>query len=395
MTATPRAILIVLDSVGIGALPDAAEFGDTGTNTVGHIAEHTPDFRLPHLEALGLGNIDPGINLPSAEQPKAAFGRAVEQSKGKDTTTGHWEIAGQVLHQPFRTFPEGFPPELMKPFEERIGRGSLGNTTASGTVIINELGDEHVQTGKPIVYTSADSVFQIAAHESIISVDELYRICEVARELCRGEFAVGRVIARPFVGESGNYTRTANRKDFSLQPPGKTVLRLAHEAGMKVKAVGKMNDIYAGDGITDYVKTKDNMEGVDRTLEYMAEADGGLIFTNLVDFDMHFGHRRDVPGYAQCLREFDARLPEILAAMRPEDLLIITADHGNDPTHTGTDHTREYVPILAIGDAVPAGQNLGTRATFADIGATLGHWLGLPATEFGEPFLKLPQTVQS
>ena len=395
MTATPRAILIVLDSVGIGALPDAAEFGDSGTNTVGHIAERTEDFRLPHLEALGLGNIDPGILLPPAEHPQAAFGRAAEQSKGKDTTTGHWEIAGQILHEPFRTFPQGFPPELMEPFEARIGRGSLGNTTASGTVIINELGDEHVQSGKPIVYTSADSVFQVAAHESVIPVDELYRICEVARELCMGEFAVGRVIARPFIGESGNYTRTANRKDFSLQPPGATVLRLASDAGLKVKAVGKMNDIYAGDGITNYVKTKDNMDGVDRTLEYMAEADGGIIITNLVDFDMHFGHRRDVPGYAQCLREFDARLPEILAAMRPDDLLIITADHGNDPTHTGTDHTREYVPVLAIGEAVPAGQNLGTRATFADIGATLGHWLGLPPTEFGEPFLKLPQTVPS
>lgn len=390
-----RIILIVLDSVGIGELPDAADFGDVGSNTVGHIVAGLPGFRLPHLEQLGLGNIRPEVGLPAAASPTAAFGYAAERSLGKDTTTGHWEIGGLILKEPFRTFPDGFPKDLMSAFEARIGRGTLGNKTASGTVIINELGDEHVRTGKPIVYTSADSVFQIAAHESVIPLEEQYRINQIARELCTGPYAVGRVIARPFEGESGNYYRTSNRRDFSLTPPDKTIFKTAFEAGMDVLAVGKMNDIYAGDGMTGYVKTKNNMEGVDRTLEYMNGDNKGVILTNLVDFDMLYGHRRDVPGYGKCLQEFDARLPEILDAMRADDILLITADHGNDPSFTGTDHTREYVPVLVYGKEIDAGTNLGRLDSFSDIGATMADLLGLAPTPSGHSFRpnlsKIPQ----
>lgn len=382
-----RVILLVLDSVGIGYLPDADKFGDVGANTVGHIAQQLPGFELPNLQSLGLGNIHPDVNLPPVSTPKAAYGRAIEVSPGKDTTTGHFEIAGVVVKEPFPTFDQsGFPPELMDAFHARIGTGSLGNYAASGTVIINDLGDEHVATGKPIVYTSADSVFQIAAHEDVIPVDRLYEICEIARELCTGDFAVGRVIARPFIGADGNYTRTANRRDFSRQPPGRSVLRIAKEKGLKVKAVGKMKDIYAGDGITDYVKTANNMEGVDRTLEYLAEPESGIILTNLVDFDMHYGHRRDLPGYGKCLQEFDARLPELLNAMREDDVLIITADHGNDPSFKGTDHTREYVPVLVYGNLV-APLPLGTLSSFADLGASMSEMLGLESTPAGQSFL--------
>lgn len=384
-----RVILIVLDSVGIGALPDAPDFGDAGTNTVGHIAKAIPGFSLPNLQALGLGNIHADVHLPPSDEPQAAFGRAVEVSPGKDTTTGHFEIAGVTLEQAFPTFPNGFPPELMGPFEAKIGVGTLGNKTASGTTIINELGDEHVRTGKPIVYTSADSVFQIAAHEDIIPVDRLYEICEAARELCDGEFGVGRIIARPFIGKNGDYARTSNRRDFSLLPPGTTVLRLAKDAGMEVKAVGKMNDIYSGDGITAYVKTKDNMEGMDKTLAYLSEPEGGIVLTNLVDFDMLYGHRRDVEGYAQCLREFDARLPELLAALREDDVLFITADHGNDPTHTGTDHTREHVPVLVYGECIEAGKSMETLDSFADLGASMADMLGLDPTPSGDSFYPL------
>ncbi|MCL4113172.1 UNVERIFIED_CONTAM: hypothetical protein GTU68_051189, partial [Idotea baltica] len=374
-------------SVGIGYLPDADQFGDVGSNTLGHIAQQIPGFSLPNLQALGLGNIHPDVHLPAVDQPQAAYGRAVEVSPGKDTTTGHFEIAGVIVKDPFPTFDQhGFPAELMDAFHDQIGVESLGNYAASGTVIIHDLGDEHVATGKPIVYTSADSVFQIAAHEDVIPIERLYEICEIARELCSGDYAVGRVIARPFVGSNGNYTRTANRRDFSRQPPGRTVLRSAMEAGHKVKAVGKMKDIYAGDGVTDYVKTANNHEGVDRTIEYLAEPDGGLIITNLVDFDMHFGHRRDLPGYGNCLQEFDARLPEILDALRDDDVLIITADHGNDPSFPGTDHTREYVPVLVVGKAVENAP-IETLNSFADIGATMAHMLNLEATPSGKSFL--------
>lgn len=382
-----RVILIVLDSVGIGALPDAAAFKDAGANTLGNIASRIPGFRLPNLEALGLGNIGPESGLPPHPTPKAAFGKADEASPGKDTTTGHWEIGGLILETSFPFFSEGFPPEIMEPFEAQIGTKTLGNVPASGTVIINELGDEHVRTGYPIVYTSADSVFQIAMHEAVIPVERQYEICQIARDLLRGPYEVGRVIARPFLGENGDYHRTSNRKDFSISPPGKTVLRLAMEAGLEVSGVGKIIDIYANDGITRHVKTKNNMEGVDRTLEYMAEQPEGLIMTNLVDFDMLFGHRRNVAGYGNALEEFDARVPELEAALRPDDILIITADHGNDPTHHGTDHTREYVPILAWGDSIQAGAQLGIRKTFADIGATIAEILNLPPTQDGTSFL--------
>lgn len=382
-----RVILLVLDSVGIGYLPDAADFGDVGANTVGHIAQQIPGFELPNLQSLGLGNIHPDVHLSSVLNPKAAYGRAIEVSPGKDTTTGHFEIAGVVVEEPFPTFDQkGFPPELMDAFHAAIGTGSLGNYAASGTVIINDLGDEHVATGKPIVYTSADSVFQIAAHEEVIPLERLYEICEIARELCSGDFAVGRIIARPFLGSKGDYTRTSNRRDFSRQPPGRSVLRIAYDKGMKVKAVGKMKDIYAGDGITDYVKTANNMEGIDRTIEYLKEPEGGIILTNLVDFDMHFGHRRDLPGYGKCLQEFDVRLPEILNAMRDDDVLIITADHGNDPSYKGTDHTREYVPVLVYGQPIQ-NKELGTLSSFANIGASMADMLGLEeSTPAGQSF---------
>lgn len=381
-----RVILIVLDSVGVGALPDAADFGDAGTNTVGHIARETAGFALPNLQQLGLGNL-PGLDaLPAVDAPTGAFARAAEQSPGKDTTTGHWEISGLILDQPFPAFPDGFPANMMRAFEKKIGRPVLGNYAASGTVVIEELGVQHMATGFPIVYTSADSVFQIAMHEQVIPIERQYEICQIARDMLRDELAVGRVIARPFVGEGrGAFTRTSNRRDFSLKPPGKTVLRLCMEAGQTVKAVGKMWDIFAEDGMTHHIKTKDNMEGVDRTLAYMRESDPGIVLTNLVDFDMHYGHRRDVPGYANCLVEFDRRLPELLAALRDDDLLLITADHGNDPTHTGTDHTREYVPILAAGAPVKPGA-FGTRESFADIGATIADLLRLPATRDGRSF---------
>lgn len=372
--------MIVLDSVGIGALPDAADFGDVGSDTLGHIIRDVPGFRLPNLAALGLGHCEPELGLPDMGLPRAAFGKAAERSPGKDTTTGHWEIGGIILETPFPTFPDGFPRSFMESFEGLIDRRTIGNYSASGTTIINELGDEHLASGKPIVYTSADSVFQIAMHQELIPIEEQYRICQIARDMLHGpELAVGRVIARPFIGNSGNYTRTANRRDFSLQPPGETVFSLAAAAGLPVRAVGKMNDIYAGHGITEYVKTANNMEGVDCTLDYMRDTRDGIILTNLVDFDMLYGHRRDPKGYANCLMEFDARIPEILGAMQSDDLLIITADHGNDPTFTGTDHTREYVPVLAYGHEIEA-RALGIRESFADMGATMAEALDLDAT---------------
>jgi len=375
-----------MDSVGIGALPDAAEFGDEGSNTLGHIAETVPGFSIPNLCKLGIENCRPGLNLPVSNQPIGAYGSAKEVSLGKDTTTGHWEITGIEMQQPFPTFPEGFPPRILDLFEKKTGRATIGNTAASGTTIINELGDEHVKTGKPIVYTSADSVFQIAAHEEIIPIDEQYEICLMAREILSGKDAVGRVIARPFIGQSGNYQRTANRKDFSLTPPGNTVLKQTIAAGKNVMAVGKINDIMAGDGISEYVKTANNMEGVDRTIEYMHSRKPGLIFTNLVDFDTHFGHRRDASGYAKALEEFDARIPELMSGLGENDVLIFTADHGNDPTFKGTDHTREYIPILVYGSNVEGGSYFGSRNSFADIGATIAELLEVGPPDFGQSF---------
>ncbi|MBE3587986.1 MAG: phosphopentomutase [Thermoanaerobacteraceae bacterium] len=372
-----RVTLIVLDSVGVGALPDAARYGDEGSNTLAHIARDVGGLHLPHLGALGLGNILAIEGVPPAGKPGAAYGRMAEASAGKDTTTGHWEIAGLLLERPFPVYPRGFPPEIIRPFEERTGRPVLGNKPASGTAIIEELGAEHMRTGRPIVYTSADSVFQIAAHEEVIPLEELYRMCRIARELLTGEHAVGRVIARPFVGRPGGFKRTANRRDFSLPPPAPTVLDLLQEKGLAVLAVGKIEDIFAGRGITEALHTENNMDGVDKTLTFLRRDDRGLIFTNLVDFDMLYGHRNNPRGYAGALEDFDRRLPEILAALRDDEVLIITADHGCDPTTGSTDHSREYVPLLVYGRKVQAGVDLGTRRTFSDVAATVAELFGL------------------
>lgn len=384
--AVRRVILIVLDSVGVGALPDAAEYGDEGSNTLGNTARAVGGLRLPHMEALGLGHITPIVGVPPAAAPQGAYGRLAEASRGKDTTVGHWEIAGVISPQPLPTYPQGFPPDLVQEFERRIGRQVLGNKAASGTEIIAELGPEHVRTGRPILYTSADSVFQVAAHEQVIPLEELYRICAIARDLLQGEHAVGRVIARPFVGTAGHYTRTANRRDWSLPPPRETVLDRMRAAGYEVGAVGKIEDIFAGRGITAAEHTRDNMHGVDVTLQFMARQEAGLIWTNLVDFDMRWGHRNDPAAYAQGLEAFDARLPEIYAALQPDDLLLLTADHGCDPTTASTDHSREYVPLLLYGRAVRAGADLGTRLTFADIAATLAEIWQLGPWPVGRSF---------
>ncbi|TRY28062.1 phosphopentomutase [Brevibacillus sp. LEMMJ03] len=383
-----RVFLIVMDSVGIGELPDAARFNDEGAHTLGHIAERVDGFVVPHLQALGLGNIAPLRNVPAAEAPKAHWGKMKEISIGKDTTTGHWEIMGLHVSTPFRTYPNGFPAELIREFEQRIGRKVLGNKVASGTEIIEELGEEHMRTGDVIVYTSADSVFQVAAHEEVVPLEELYRICQIARELTlRDEFAVTRVIARPFVGKPGAFVRTANRHDYSVKPFAPTVMNRLVEAGLTSIAIGKISDIYADEGITRSIRTKDNMDGVDQLLKTMNEEFTGLSFVNLVDFDAKFGHRRDPEGYGRALMEFDARIPELLGALGDGDLLIITADHGNDPVHHGTDHTREYVPLLVYHKGIVQGSDLGVRGTFADVGATIAENFGVKAPEIGESFL--------
>ena len=385
-----RVTLIVLDSVGIGALPDADKYGDEGTNTLVHCAKAARGLKLPNLAGIGLGNILDLPGVPPAVRPAGAYGRMAERSPGKDTTTGHWEIAGLILDRPFPVYSYGFPEELIEFFEEQIQRPVLGNKAASGTVIIEELGAEHMRTGYPVVYTSADSVFQIAAHEEIISVEELYRMCRIARQLLTGKHAVARVIARPFVGKPGSFYRTERRHDFSLAPPGPTLLDLLAGSGLTVLAVGKIEDIFAGRGITMSVLTRDNMDGVDKTLECMQGEKQGLIFTNLVDFDMIYGHRNNVEGYARALEAFDRRLPEIFGSLRADEALVITADHGCDPTTAGTDHTREYVPVLVYGASVRAGVNLGTRSTFADVAATVAEFfnLHLPAgTSFAREIL--------
>ncbi len=382
-----RAILIVLDSVGIGELPDAAQYGDTGSHTLDNIAKAVPGFSLPNLERLGLGAIE-GVKMFSVpDRIDGAFGRNVERSAGKDTTTGHWEMAGVTLLEPFPTYPSGFPRDVIEAFEKEIGRKTLANEVASGTEIISRLGDEHVRTGFPIIYTSADSVFQIAAHEGVIPLEELYGMCRIARKVLMGEHAVGRVIARPFEGESGQYRRTDRRRDFAVDPFRPTVLDQVKAAGLEVRAVGKIEDIFNARGITRAVHTHGNMDGVDRTIEWMRDLFGGLLFANLVDFDMLYGHRNDAKGYAEALKAFDLRLPEVLAAMQEEDILIITADHGCDPTTASTDHSREYTPLLAVGKAVKPGTALGTRSTFGDIGATVAEWLGIAAELEGASFL--------
>lgn len=386
-----RAIIIVLDSVGIGELPDAADFGDVGSNTLVNIKKARPQTDLKHLCDLGLGNIQGKeiALLGKVESPKGAFGKMAEKSIGKDTTTGHWEMAGIITKRPFPTYTEnGFPKEVIDAFEEAIGTKTLGNYAASGTEIINVLGEEHMKTGYPIVYTSADSVFQIAAHEEIIPVEKLYEICAKARKILTGEHGVARVIARPFIGnKNGAFTRTKNRKDFSLEPTGVTILDLAKEKGMNVTAIGKIEDIFEHRGMTRTDHTTNNHDGVEKTILYTKEAFEGILFTNLVDTDMIYGHRNDVEGYASALEYFDSKLPEIIAEMKEEDILFITADHGCDPTTPSTDHSREYVPILVYGKRVKAGVDLGVRKTFADLGQTVSEYLDLGANFEAESFL--------
>ena len=382
-----RFIVIVLDSLGVGELPDAAAYGDVGSHTMGNMARVVGGLKVPHLEAMGLGNIVIVEGVVPQEKPTAAYGKLAEASLGKDTTTGHWELMGLQLKEPFPLYPKGFPPEVMDRFEAEIGRSTLANYPASGTVILDELGEEHVRSGKPIVYTSGDSVFQIAAHEEVIPLDELYRICRIAREILRGEHEVSRVIARPFVGTPGNWVRTPNRHDFSVVPPEPTVLDSIKDAGMMVYGVGKIEDIFAGQGITDAVHVQDNMDGVDKTITAMRERkERGVIFTNLVDFDAKYGHRNNPEAYAGALAEFDQRMPEIVDALADDDVLVLTADHGNDPTTPSTDHSREYVPLLVAGIPVVPGVNLGVRETFADLGATIADVLGANAPPCGTSF---------
>ncbi|WP_170291251.1 phosphopentomutase [Neomoorella glycerini] len=382
-----RVIVIVLDSVGVGELPDAAKYGDEGSNTLGNIAAAV-EMHLPNLARLGLGNILPLKGIAPVAAPAAAYGKMASRTAGKDTTSGHWELAGLILERPFPLYPRGFPPEIIEPFEKAIGRKVLGNKPASGTVIIEELGAEHIRTGYPIVYTSADSVFQIAAHEDVIPVQELYRYCKIARQLLTDEHAVGRVIARPFVGEPGHFFRTDRRQDFSLEPPRPTLLDAVMNAGLQVMAVGKIKDIFAGRGISRWIHTHDNMDGVDQTRNFIRESNRGLIFTNLVDFDMRYGHRNDVAGYAAALEAFDRRLPELLEALNEKDVLVLTADHGCDPTTPSTDHSREYVPLLVYGNCIQP-VDLGVRSTFADLGATVAELLGVPYDLAGESFASM------
>ena len=380
-----RVFLIVLDSVGIGEMPDADEYGDAGSHTIAAAAS-SPSFSMPNMQKLGFFNIDGVDCREGSAAPAGAFARLTERSKGKDTTIGHWEIAGLVSEQPLPTFPDGFPKELLDEFEKETGRKVLCNKPYSGTEVIKDFGEEHRKTGALIVYTSADSVFQIAAHEEIVPIEELYRYCEIARRLCTGKFGVGRVIARPFEGEYP-FSRTSRRHDYSLEPPKSTMLNYISGAGKEVLAVGKINDIFAGSGVTDMVRTVSNADGIDKTLSWMERDFNGICFTNLVDYDMLYGHRNDVEGYAKALTSFDERLPQILAALKEEDILMITADHGCDPSTPSTDHSREYTPLVIAGAPVKAGINLGTRASFADIAASVLEYLEVPGETAGKSFM--------
>ena len=378
-------IIVVMDSVGAGEMPDAARFGDEGSDTLGHIIEAYPDIKLDNLSRLGLCKIK---NLKCDGPVTGAYGKAAELFAGKDTTGGHFEISGLIMDKPFPTFTNGFPKEFMEQFEKAIGRGTLGNYAASGTEIIKQLGAEHVKTGKIIVYTSADSVFQIAAHEEAVPLSELYAICETARSMLVGDLGVGRVIARPFIGEEGHFERTKNRRDFSFEPPGETILTAAKSAGLEVMGIGKIEDIFAGVGLTQRNHTRDNDSGITATVDAIKADFDGLVFTNLVDFDMLYGHRNNVQGYKEALEALDARVPEILDALRPEDIIVFTADHGCDPTTASTDHSREYIPILAFGDTVKAGTDIGVRSTFADIAATAAEFFALKDWHAGTSFLE-------
>ncbi|MEW6244687.1 MAG: phosphopentomutase [Bacillota bacterium] len=379
-----RVVVVVLDSAGVGALPDAKSYGDDGANTLANVIERCPDISIPNLISLGLLHI---LGMGEGKAACAAYGRMAMVSPGKDTTTGHWELMGVILPVPFPVYPHGFPSDVIGEFERAIGRRVLGNVPASGTVIIEELGKEHMRTGCPIVYTSADSVFQVAAHEDIIPPEELYRICQIARDLLSGPHMVGRVIARPFTGQPGAFRRTARRKDFSAAPPARTVLDAVSEHGLSVTAVGKISDIFQGRGISRSLEAKDNAGAMAATLEALASSGDGLILANLVDFDMMYGHRNDAAGYARALEEVDRWLPGLLERMNHDDLLLVTADHGCDPTHPGTDHTREYVPLLAAGSSVMPGTDVGTRESGADLGASVCHYLGVPWEGPGTSFL--------
>ena len=383
----PRVVVIVLDSVGIGELPDAARYGDQGSNTLGNIAREVP-LQLPTLRALGLNRVAAIGTAPEDGTRVGAYGRMAEASAGKDSVTGHWEMMGIVLDRPFPVFSDGFPADIIAEFSRLTGRGVIGNFAASGTTIIDDLGPEHMRTGAWIVYTSADSVFQIAAHETIVPVPELYRACEIAYRLVGEGLGVGRVIARPFVGQPGAFKRTSNRHDYALPPAGETLLDRALAAGVPVVAVGKIKDLFAGRGIGRAIHTASDSEGMDHVVRELAATPGGLIFANLVDFDTNYGHRNDVKGYAENLERFDARLADLLPRLSPDDLLIITADHGNDPTTPSTDHAREYVPLLVTGDRVRRNVALGTRTTFADLGQTLADNFSLGAIANGTSFLR-------
>jgi len=381
-----RVTVIVLDGVGVGALPDAADYGDEGSDSVGNTSGAVGGLSLPNLARLGLGNLTDIVGVPPDMDALGAYGRMAEVSAGKDSTTGHWELTGVVSPNPLPTYPDGFPKDLIEEYERRIGRKTLGNVAISGTVIIDQLGEEHVRTGSPIVYTSADSVFQVAAHEEIIPLGELYRICTIAREMLTGEHAVGRVIARPFDGQPGSFTRTPNRRDFSLQPPEPTLLDRLVEAGHEVIGVGKVDDLFAKQGLTVCHHTVDNMVAAEEVINLLGSDQKGMILANLIEFDMLFGHRNNPQAYAAALEAFDARLPRIMDAMGPGDVLFIVADHGNDPTTPSTDHSREYVPLLVYGQSVRGGVNLGTRESFADVGATIAELLRIEPLRHGTSF---------
>ncbi len=379
-----RAVLVILDGLGAGALPDAASYGDEGSNTLAHLAQAVGGLSLPNLERLGLGNIIPIQGVAPSPAPRACYGKMAERSAGKDSTTGHWEICGLLLDKPFPTYPHGFPPEVISAFEQAIGRRTLGNYPASGTVIIEQLGREHLETGYPIVYTSQDSVFQVACHERVAPVTVLYEWCQAARKLMTGDHSVARVIARPFQGEPGGFIRTPERRDFSLPPPDRTLLDFLKGSGLPVIGIGKIEDLFVGQGLTKAIHTRDNRDGMDQTLEALRRLEKGLIFTNLVDFDTSWGHRNDANGYANGLRAFDSWLPSCLDKLGTDDLLVITADHGNDPTTPSTDHSREYVPLLVYGRA--KGKNLGLRASFSDLGQTFAEGFGIGPLRNGTSF---------
>jgi phosphopentomutase len=386
-TAFKRVFIIVMDSVGIGEAPDAEKFGDQGADTFGHIAEKMDGLNMPNMAKLGLSNIRELKGVQKADQPLAVFTKMQEASNGKDTMTGHWEIMGLNIETPFRVFPDGFPKELITELENRSGRKIIGNKPASGTAILDELGEEHMKSGALIVYTSADSVLQIAAHEDVVPLDELYKICKIAREITLDEkYMVGRVIARPFIGQPENFKRTANRHDYALKPFGRTVMNELKDSGYDVIAIGKISDIYDGEGVTKSLRTVSNMDGMDKLLETFDMEFTGISFVNLVDFDALFGHRRDPIGYGKALEEFDERLPEVFAKMKDDDLLMITADHGNDPVHAGTDHTREYVPLLVYSKQI-SGKELPIRTTFADLGATVAENFNVKMPSYGTSFL--------